>query len=227
MKAQKVFDIHYVDALFFDFDGVIADTIDIKTTAFGLIFKEYGKNAVNEMMDYHRNHGGVSRYEKFKYFYTRFLNRRITEKEMRILDRKFSAIVFDKAVKAPFLKGARKFIGIAHKCEKSCFVVSATPGPEIKKIVKAKKLKKYFKEVLGSPNSKVDNLRKLLRKYNLDPEKCFYFGDTESDRRAAVKCKINFVGINCGGGIKGYKHFEEFMNKKAFNQKASLKKRVF
>ena len=53
--------------LIFDFDGVIADSVDIKTEAFGELYSEFGEKIVKEVKLYHENNGGVSRYEKINY----------------------------------------------------------------------------------------------------------------------------------------------------------------
>ena len=58
------------EVFFFDFDGVIVDSLDIKSQAFGELFKDYGEDVVKKVMDYHLNEGwAMSRYEKFKYYY--------------------------------------------------------------------------------------------------------------------------------------------------------------
>jgi phosphoglycolate phosphatase-like HAD superfamily hydrolase len=53
----------------------------------------------------------------------------------------------------------------------------------------------YFKEVLGAPADKEQNLRSLLDKYGLSPSKCCFFGDAASDYQAARACGTNFIGI--------------------------------
>ena len=55
--------------IFFDFDGVIAESVNAKTEAFREMYIEHGTEIANKVVDYHINHGGVSRFEKFKYYY--------------------------------------------------------------------------------------------------------------------------------------------------------------
>ena len=61
MKEEKVIFI-------FDFDGVIAESVSAKTDAFREMYLPYGEEIANQVVDYHINHGGVSRFEKFKYW---------------------------------------------------------------------------------------------------------------------------------------------------------------
>ena len=59
--------------IFFDFDGVIAESAMLKTEAFREMYMPYGTQIANEVADYNVAVGGVSRYNKFihwekKYF---------------------------------------------------------------------------------------------------------------------------------------------------------------
>ena len=74
-----------IKTIFFDFDGVIADSVDIKTKAFAKLFKRYGDEIVKKVVEYHLSHGGVSRYDKFRYYYQNFLGKKITDDEINIL----------------------------------------------------------------------------------------------------------------------------------------------
>ena len=56
-------------AIFFDFDGVLVESVDIKTRAFSKLFEREGEDVVKKVIDYHIDNGGVSRYEKFRYIY--------------------------------------------------------------------------------------------------------------------------------------------------------------
>ena len=49
--------------IFFDFDGVIAESVSAKTDAFEEMYLPYGKDIAAKVVDYHKLHGGVSRYE--------------------------------------------------------------------------------------------------------------------------------------------------------------------
>lgn len=197
--------------IFFDFDGVIVDSVDIKTRAFAKLFEDYGEEVVKKVVEYHVQHGGVSRYEKFRYYYKNFLNRDITEKEMEMLDKKFSEFVFYEVLKAPFIPGVLKFLNICYKNNKTMFIVSATPKEEIEKIVEGKSLSKFFKEITGSPSKKAENLAYLIKKYKISPLNSIYFGDAKSDLEAAAKNNVFFVPINYFDGVKGFKNLEEFM----------------
>ncbi len=188
-------DISKYKAFFFDFDGVIVDSLDIKTQAFGDLFKKYGKEIAEEVMKHHRNNGGVSRYEKFRHYYKYLLNKPINKVIVNRLDKEYSALVVKKVINAPYVKGVENFLKKLNQKKKLCFVISATPQKEIRQIVRKRKLQCFFKDVVGSPKDKANNLRGLLRKYRIKPAEAVYFGDAKSDYEAAKASKIVFIVI--------------------------------
>ncbi len=200
-----------IKTIFFDFDGVIADSVDIKTKAFAKLFKRYGDEIVKKVVEYHLSHGGVSRYDKFRYYYQNFLGKKITDDEINILDKKFSEIVYNEVLKVPFIEGVLDFLDICDREGKNMFVISATPKKEIERIVKARGIDRYFREVVGSPPTKDENLTYLIKQYDIDPLKAVYFGDSPNDLEVAQKHLISFIPINYFDGSWGFKNFIEFM----------------
>ena len=61
-------------AIIYDFDGVILDSVKIKTLAFEELYSSYGKEIQNKVKSYHLLNGGISRYNKLKYYHKNFLN---------------------------------------------------------------------------------------------------------------------------------------------------------
>jgi beta-phosphoglucomutase-like phosphatase (HAD superfamily) len=182
------------EAFFFDFDGVLADSVEVKTRAFAKLFEPHGLEIVAQVVDHHRRHGGMTRVDKFRYYYKRYLGETLADGKLAELCQRFSELVVDEVVSAPEISGAEEFL--EKWCRRlPCFVVSATPEGEIREIVWRRVMKGYFKEVLGAPVSKQENLEKLLRRYGFNPLKCCFFGDAESDLRAAQACGVHFFGI--------------------------------
>jgi len=205
------YELTSIKTIFFDFDGVIADSVDIKTKAFAKLFERYGDEVVKKVVEYHLSHGGVSRYDKFRYYYQNFLGKKITDDEIDTLDKKFSEIVYNEVLKAPFIEGALDFLDICDRKGKNMFVISATPKKEIERIVKARGIDRYFREVVGSPPTKDENLTYLIKQYDMGPLKAVYFGDSPNDLEVAQKHLISFIPINYFDGSWGFKNFKEFM----------------
>ena len=70
-----------IKTILWDFDGVILNSMKIKGDGFLELFKDYDKEQLNKMEKFHYENGGVSRFDKIRYFYNDVLNRDIDEKK--------------------------------------------------------------------------------------------------------------------------------------------------
>ena len=50
--------------IFWDFDGVIKDSVQIKSKAFGNLFAQFGNIISKRVIEHHESNGGMSRFEK-------------------------------------------------------------------------------------------------------------------------------------------------------------------
>ena len=57
------------DYFIFDCDGVIINSNQIKNETFKEVLKNENVDLVSDFIKYHQDNGGVSRYEKFLYYY--------------------------------------------------------------------------------------------------------------------------------------------------------------
>lgn len=203
-----------IKAIIFDFDGVLVESVDIKTMAFAKLFESEGNKIVEKVVDYHLKNTGVSRFEKIKYIYKNMLDRELSEESFNNLCLRFAGLVVDEVINAPYVKGAKEFLdGYANNY--LCYVVSATPHGEIEEIIKRRHMMSYFKGVYGSPKKKGDIVREILavssvsspQSSSLSPQFFVYVGDAISDYEAAKANNVNFIarmndsvtfpGINC------------------------------
>jgi beta-phosphoglucomutase-like phosphatase (HAD superfamily) len=92
--------VHY-EAFVFDFDGVLADSVEVKTRAFAKLFEPHGPEVVLQVVQHHRHHGGMTRVEKFRHYYNEYLEKNLNDEEMADLCRRFSELVVDEVVAAP------------------------------------------------------------------------------------------------------------------------------
>ncbi len=181
-------------AIFFDFDGVILESADIKTEAFIELFTSHPEH-LPAIKEYHLQNLGVSRFKKFDWIYQNLFNHTLSEEEMAALGDAFSKIVFDKVVQSPFVPGAQELLEFAHK-NILCFVASGTPEEELKQIVIQRKLYGYFREVCGTPRTKSQIVTELSSKYNLMPDQCWFIGDANTDHEAAKATGLSFIARN-------------------------------
>ena len=178
--------------IFFDFDGVIAESVSAKTDAFEEMYLPYGKEIASKVVEYHKLHGGVSRYEKFKYFHKEFLNEIIDESKVNELANQFSNIVLDKVINSDEVLGANYFIEKYHTKFKF-WIITGTPTTEIELIVEKRNLNNFFIGLHGSPNNKRYWTENLIKKHKLIRDEIIFLGDATTDMDAADYSKTHFA----------------------------------
>lgn len=179
-------------AVIFDFDGVIVESLEVKTDAFRALFADEPDH-VERVVQLHLDNLGVSRYEKFGIIYRDFLRRPLDDAETRRLDERFSELVYERILECELVPGARELLD-ALASEVPLFVASATPEPELARIVAARGLSAYFRRLRGSPTPKPQIVSELLRDYKLVPGETLFVGDAISDLQAAAANGLAFVG---------------------------------
>lgn len=181
------------DAIAFDFDGVLVESVDIKTQAFAELYLPYGQRVVDAVVAYHLAHGGVSRYEKFRYFHEILLGQAIDDKVMRELAERFSVLVEDAVVAAPWVAGAYDFLCAQHE-QFELSIVSGTPEAELQRIVQRRGADAFFRHIKGAPASKGDLLREIVLLGGYAPERVLMVGDALTDYDGAREAGVSFVG---------------------------------
>ena len=180
--------------IIFDFDGVIAESVQVKSDAFVALYSIYGKDIVRKVVEHHENNGGMSRFEKIKIYHESYLNKAITNKEIKELANKFSRLVVQKVIDSPYVLGALEYIQ-KHSTKYNLFISTGTPTNEMKQILVSKGIDKYFSEVYGSPEKKDEHIEKIMSKYNYHADDLIFYGDANTDINAAKKLNIPFILI--------------------------------
>jgi phosphoglycolate phosphatase-like HAD superfamily hydrolase len=182
-----------IRAAVFDFDGVIAESTEIKTEAFRRLF-----DGDERAVEYHEANMGVSRYDKFRHITTEILGRPYTAEDERRLGERFSELVVEEVVSCPFVAGAPELLERLAG-ELPLFVASATPEEEVREIVALRGLEARFDGVYGTPASKGQILRRILSERGFDPSEVVMVGDARSDLKGARDAGVRFVGRVPGG----------------------------
>ena len=181
-------------AIIFDFDGVLVESGDIKTQAFAELYQSYGDTVVNKVVRYHNLNGGLSRYEKFRYFQQHLLEMPpLTRDEERELDIRFSKLVVEAVITSKPVPGANELV---HKesTRIPLFIASGTPEIELNTIVTRRGLRSYFTEVRGSPKLKQTLIAEILSTHSLTPTRVLMIGDALIDFQSARANNVTFLG---------------------------------
>ena len=181
---------HY-KAIAFDFDGTLVESIEMKTEAFRELFSEFPEKW-QEIKEYHLTNEGISREVKIPYIYREILSEELSPKRNQYLVDRYSVLVYEKMLSAPFVKGAYELISAGRGARKQ-FIASGTPQNELRRIFEKRDLSKFFDGVYGSPKSKVEIVKNFSKKMNIPTDEMLFVGDAQSDCDAATSLGMHFV----------------------------------
>ena len=182
--------------IFWDFDGVIIDSMCVRDYGFEQIFKNYSSLQINKLLKYHRKNGGLSRYVKIRYFYEEILGESISDNKVNQLAEEFSAIMKVQLVNPSILiSDAISFIKENYQSI-AFHIVSGSDGQELQFLCKKLKIDHYFVTIQGSPTPKTELVKNLLNDYSYAKPEVALIGDSVNDYDAAKANKIDFFGYN-------------------------------
>jgi phosphoglycolate phosphatase-like HAD superfamily hydrolase len=193
-------------AIAFDFDGVLFESVDVKTRAFQALFPGESPEVLEKVKRYHLENGGGNRWDKIRAIYREILNRPLTEEALKAHCDRFASFVVQEVIASPWVEGAREFLD-RFKNRYAYFVVSAPPDDEIKDIVKRKGIEPYFKDVLGAPRKKDLLLSEIMDRHTLSPTELVYVGDAINDWQAAQRVGVPFIWRRASDDIPILKGF--------------------
>lgn len=177
-------------AFIFDFDGVIKESVKVKSEAFVQLYASDGKEFQRKVEEYHLANGGVSRYEKFK-VWNEWLGRSTSEESIEELAQKFAQLVIDNVVASPFVNGAKEALESASEKALS-FIATGTPDDEIHMILNQLELDQFFHEVHGSSRKKSIIVEDVLGRFHFSRAEVLFIGDAQTDYQAALDNGIDF-----------------------------------
>ena len=183
------FTIAHYKTIIFDCDGVILNSNQVKTNAFYLTVLPYGEKFAQELVEYHVEHGGISRYEKFAYFIEHIIN----NQEITTLDqlvKTYANHVQQGLLTCDIAAGIENLRALSPA---RWLVVSGGDENELRKIFKERNIDYLFDGgIFGSPVDKHTILRREISNTNiLHP--AIFIGDSKYDYDAAQQAELDFI----------------------------------
>jgi phosphoglycolate phosphatase-like HAD superfamily hydrolase len=197
------------DVFFFDCDGVILDSNEVKSSAFSQALPDEPLDLVEKFIRYHKENGGVSRYTKFSHFFREI--KRITDfqKEYELALARYEAITREALLSCPCIPGVMPLLRHLRGSGKRIYVVSGGAENELHEVFAKRNLATYFDGIYGSPKTKIENMATII-----ETDGCFddaiYFGDAKSDYLAAKQYGANFVFV---AGKSEWQEGNDFCNR--------------
>lgn len=177
--------------LFWDFDGVIKESVEIKSHAYVALFAQFGEKVVAQIRSHHEAHGGMSRFEKIP-LYLSWSGQSSDAAEVARYCLRFAHTVRERVIDSPWVPGAREYLEQNHS-RQCCVVLTATPQEEIEGILAVLQIASWFREVHGAPTPKAQAIAATLSRWQYPASKALVIGDSWSDYEAARGARVDFL----------------------------------
>jgi phosphoglycolate phosphatase-like HAD superfamily hydrolase len=177
--------------IFWDFDGVIKESVEVKAQAYEQLFRSHGEDIAVRVRSHHEAHAGVSRFEKVPR-YLEWAGERPTTERIQEYCRRFSQLAKQGVIDAPWVPGVEDLLR-KNPYNQVFVLVTATPQEEIQEILVALNISSCFSEVYGAPLSKQDAIRVTLDRNQFDPNGCLVIGDARADWEASQANQVSFL----------------------------------
>jgi phosphoglycolate phosphatase-like HAD superfamily hydrolase len=181
-------------ALLMDFDGVILDSMKIKTQAFLTVYERESPSRLAQVLAYQRLHGGVTRRAKFAHFEQAIFGRPADGDAIERLAAAYRELIYEAVVACPFVRGAEDFLELAQD-RIALHVISGTPRDELLEIIERRGLSSYFHSIAGAPTTKRDAFETILKENQLIAGETTAIGDATTEYWAADELGIPFIGV--------------------------------
>jgi len=186
-----------IRCLVFDFDGVLVDSNAVKRGAYFEALGPVGAPAplVEQVLDDHRLGD--------RYVVIREVLRRLpgggvhgdaAERLVAECAERYNDICEGFTGTCREIEGASGALGRLSS-RYALYVNSATPEAPLRRVVARRGWAGYFRDVLGRPRTKSENLREIMAREAVQPTEVVMIGDGEADLAAATACGCGFIGV--------------------------------
>ena len=182
--------------IFWDFDGVIINSNSIRDIGFEKVLSNYPKDKVLQLLNYHRENGGLSRYTKFRYFFENILFEPFSSEKINLLAKEFSTIMLCLLIDSNLLIDETLDFIELNGSKFEMHITSGSDQNELRFLCKHFGIDSNFKSILGSPTDKKTNIGTIIKLNNYRRDECLLIGDSINDYHAAIENGIDFFGYN-------------------------------
>lgn len=183
--------LHSADVVFWDFDGVIKDSVEVKADGYEQLFLPFGQTVALRVRQHHNAHGGMSRYDKIP-LYLAWAEEEANPAQVQNFCEQFSKLVLQAVIDSAWVSGVLEYLR-EHYHRQYFVLVTATPQEEIQQILQSLEILQFFREIYGAPKSKAIAIQDVLQRFGCPAENALMVGDSKSDLHAAEANKIVFL----------------------------------
>ncbi len=173
--------------IFFDFDGVIADSFSIgfeinKIIDFNIVTESDYRNLFN---------GNIHDWAK---------GSSLEEKEIKRINEEFFARYIPQMEKVRVIPGMKEAIAKLGEIY-TLFIISSTITSHIRDFLERNNILSYFNDIVGSKfidANKTERIKAVFKKYSVGAEDCVFITDTLGDMREAARVGVQSIGVAWG-----------------------------
>lgn len=191
--------------VFFDFDGVIKNSVEIKTEAYISLFSRFSDKVVKQVTEHHIANGGVSRFKKIPFYYSNFVGKKLDTNEIKYYCEEYSNKVVENVINSDWIPGVENFLR-ENPFKQIFILITGTPQKEIELILDKLTLTSIFFKIYGAPKEKDDVIRSELSNNITAKDSMVVIGDSFTDYEAARKNDVKFIYRgNSNDRLSGYR----------------------
>jgi beta-phosphoglucomutase-like phosphatase (HAD superfamily) len=177
--------------VFWDFDGVIKESTSIKSLAYQQMFSKYGTKTLEQVMEHHNKHEGISRDVKIPLYFKEFVGIKLSSQDIENRCHEFSSLVVQKVINVSWVEGVLNYLK-SNPYHQRFVLITGTPYLEIIEILSSLNIIDCFQNVYGSPTTKIEALEQEIQP-NTEVNNCLFIGDSSTDYEAATAYDVPFL----------------------------------
>jgi phosphoglycolate phosphatase-like HAD superfamily hydrolase len=184
------------EAVLWDFDGVLLDSNPVREIGFTATLQSFPSSEVQQLLEFHRANGGLSRYVKFRYFFEEIRNEPVSDEQISMWAQRFSGFVKSKLFSRELqIREPLDWIAGNH-LKLPMHIVSGSDQAELREICAEQGITHFFKDIFGSPEPKTLLVSKIIKENGYRAGQCVLVGDSINDYSAASENGLLFLPYN-------------------------------
>lgn len=202
--------------LVFDCDGVILNSNKTKTEAFYRVALPYGEKYAQDLVEYHINHGGISRYQKFAWFIECILQDSAVSLDELLVN--YATEVKKALMTCEIADGLQELREQTNHT--NWLICSGGDQAELREIFFARGLSPLFDGgIFGSPDDKKLILSREIECGNIGMPALF-LGDSRYDYESAQSVGLDFVFLT---RWTEFGNWQSYQNQHGFEYRLDIK----
>ena len=193
--------------IFWDFDGVIKDSVQVKTDAFRSLFLNVDQKIRDKIVNHHLDNGGMSRLDKIP-IYLEWVGLDQSKQNIERYINLFAKQVEKGVVESQWVPGVLETLEMFDGIKKHNILVTATPHDEILRIVNQLFIDRKFSEIFGAPSLKSEAMLFSLSLYEVETKEAIMIGDSKADYLASKECGIEFLLRRTSENFNSFKNYK-------------------